>query len=58
MKLRLMPNDTDKYSDYKVEGFHGNDPVTKENEERHRDKILDKICDDHPSAPMCKVFDD
>jgi hypothetical protein len=47
----------DKYSDYKVD-FHGNDPITEENAERHRDKILDDICDDHPSAPMCKVFDD
>ena len=27
-------------------------------ESRHRDKLLDKICDTHPGSPMCKVFDD
>ena len=27
-------------------------------ESRHRDKLLDKLCDTHPGSPMCKVFDD
>ena len=25
---------------------------------RHRDKILDDFCDNHPGSPMCKVFDE
>jgi hypothetical protein len=61
------PND--KYNEYKVE-LHCNEEHTpdefnpEENgglddpQNRHRDKILDKFCDDHPGSPMCKVFDD
>ena len=25
---------------------------------RHRDKLLDEFCDDHPGAPQCKLFDE
>jgi hypothetical protein len=61
------PND--KYNAYKVD-LHTNethsddewDPATEgkiaDPSERHKDKILDKFCDDHPGSPMCKVFDD
>ena len=50
--------------------LNGGHPPTKEEfdaehdaginnpESRHRDKILDQICDTHPGSPMCKVFDD
>ena len=27
-------------------------------ESRHRDKLLDELCDTHPGSPMCKVFDE
>ena len=27
-------------------------------ESRHRDKVLDQICDTHPGSPECKVFDE
>ncbi len=59
----------DKYEEFKVD-FHGNEPhtdaeVDKEHDgkiadwhQRHEDKLLDKFCDSHPSAPQCKVFDD
>ena len=61
------PND--KYSKYKVD-LHCNethsadewDPKTEgkisDPSERHKDKLLDKFCDDHPGSPQCKVFDD
>ena len=56
-----MPHDpNDKYAEYEVD-FHANEPVDENDEQqkaRHRDKVLDKICDTHPSAPMCKVYDD
>ena len=61
MTLKHDPND--KYSDYEVD-FHGiesedkNLDEHKDYEARHRDKVLEKLCDSHPSAPMCKVFDD
>ena len=50
--------------------FHANeqhspnewDPQTEgkiaDPQERHKDKVLDKYCDDHPGSPMCKVFDE
>ncbi len=61
------PND--KWNAYKVD-FHANethapdewDPQTEGNianpENRHRDKVLDEFCDNHPGSPMCKVFDE
>tara|TARA_R110002050_G_scaffold177706_3_gene310795 strand:- start:305 stop:511 length:207 start_codon:yes stop_codon:yes gene_type:complete len=61
------PND--KYSKFKVD-LHCNethapdewDPKTEgkiaDPSERHKDKLLDKFCDDHPGSPQCKVFDD
>ena len=60
------PND--KYAKYEVP-FHTNesheeDEWDKEHDgkiadwhERHKDKLLDDICDTHPGSPMCKVFD-
>ena len=36
----------DKEHDGKISDWHS----------RHRDKLLDKFCDDHPGAPQCKVF--
>ena len=68
------PNDplydpTDKWNAYKVD-FHANethpddewDPQTEgkiaDPQERHKDKVLDQYCDDHPGSPMCKVFDE
>ena len=52
--------ETDKYAEYKVD-FHANEAVDETDKDqvaRHRDKILEQICDTHPSAPMCKVYDD
>ena len=68
MKLRMNPKEFDKYQEYQVD-FHGNVPHTEEevdpNESaiddwhsRHKDKNLDFFCDQHPSAPQCKVFDE
>ena len=41
---------------------HQWDPKTEgkiaDPQERHKDKVLDKFCDDHPGSPMCKVFDE
>ena len=60
---------TDKWNQYKVD-LHCNeehtpdewDPKTEgkisDPSTRHRDKVLDKYCDDHPGSPMCKVFDE
>ena len=62
-------NTDDKYGKYEVP-FHTLEKHAKEEfdaehdaginnpESRHRDKILDQICDTHPGSPMCKVFDD
>ena len=55
-----MTDITDKYSEYKV-GFHANEPYDIDDKacaSRHRDKVWEEICDSHPSAPMCKVYDD
>ena len=55
-----MTDITDKYSEYKVD-FHANEPCDINDKAcvaRHRDKVLEEICDSHPSAPMCKVYDD
>ena len=63
-----MTDFTDKYEKFKVP-FHANEKHSPEEfnpEEnggldnpanRHRDKVLDDICDTHPGSPMCKVFD-
>ena len=58
----------DKYDEYAVD-FHGNVEHTEDEVDpneatiddwhtRHKDKLLDKFCDAHPSAPQCKVYDD
>ena len=64
------PTDTDdKYKKYEVpystneahskdESDAEHDDAINNPESRHRDKLLDKICDTHPGSPMCKVFDD
>ncbi len=63
-----MSDITDKYEKYKVpystNEKHSPDEFNpKENggldnpENRHKDKLLDDICDTHPGSPMCKVFD-
>ena len=67
MTLKNDPND--KRAHREVD-FHANEPHD-ENEfdaehdgkiadwhNRHADKVLDKFCDTHPSAPQCKVYDD
>ena len=54
-----QPINTDKYFEYKSpcpvmsQWMRMIDQVA-----RHRDKVLDEICNTHPSAPMCKVYDD
>ena len=58
----MTSDPNDKYSEYKVD-FHAKEGPSEEEgkeawETRHRDKLLDNFCDDHPSAPQCKVFDD
>ena len=68
MKLRMNPKEFDKYHEYQVD-FHGNVPHTEDEVDpngatiddwhtRHQDKNLDFFCDQHPSAPQCKVFDE
>ena len=64
------PTDSDdKYKKYEVpystiekhakdEFDAEHDAAINDPESRHRDKLLDKICDTHPGSPMCKVFDD
>ena len=58
----------DKYDEYAVD-FHGNIDHTEDEVDpnmatiddwhtRHQDKLLDKFCDAHPSAPQCKVYDE
>ena len=64
-----MSDITDKWEEYKLpygvnekhapeEFVAGSDAELNNPENRHRDKVLDKICDDHPGTPMCKVFDE
>lgn len=66
MTAEKDPND--KYSKWKVD-LHTNEKHTEDEvdpsdgkindwHERHKDKLLDKFCDDHPGSPMCKVFDE
>ena len=69
MKLRIMPNETDKRAHLKV-NFHANEEHTDDEfdpahdgkisdwHERHKDKLLDEYCDTHPSSPECRVYDD
>jgi hypothetical protein len=68
MKVRIKPEEMDKYDEYAVD-FHGlidhtEEEVTPEDSalddwhNRHKDKQLDAFCDAHPSAPQCKVFDE
>ena len=64
-----MTESTDKWEDYKLpygtneehppEEFDPEQDAELNNpKNRHRDKLLDKLCDDHPGTPMCKVFDE
>ena len=63
-----MTDITDKYEKFKVpystnEKHSADEFDPKENggldnpANRHKDKVLDDICDTHPGSPMCKVFD-
>ena len=63
-----MSDITDKYEKFKVpystnEKHSSEEFDPKENggldnpANRHKDKVLDDICDTHPGSPMCKVFD-
>ena len=67
MTQQKDPND--KYAKFQVpystNEYHGPDEWDPKTEgkiadpaERHKDKLLDKFCDDHPGSPQCKVFDD
>ena len=63
-----MTDITDKYEKFKVP-YSTNEKHTSEEFDpkenggldnpanRHKDKVLDDICDTHPGSPMCKVFD-
>lgn len=64
----IMTDITDKYEKFKVpystnEKHASEEFDPKENggldnpANRHKDKVLDDICDTHPGSPMCKVFD-
>ena len=64
----MTQDPNDKYDEYAVD-FHGNIDHTEDEVDpneatigdwhtRHQDKLLDKFCDAHPSAPQCKVYDD
>ena len=64
-----MADGKHKYDEYEVQ-FSTNekhspeefDPKTDAGinnpDSRHRDKLLDELCDTHPGSPMCKVFDE
>ena len=58
-----MPYKTDFHDEFEID-FHAheeNDPKLGTEEEwkrRHSDHTLELYCDNHPSAPECKVFDD
>ena len=59
----------DKRAHRKVD-FHANETHTEEEfdaehdakvndwHERHKDKVLDIYCDNHPDSPECRVYDD
>ena len=59
---------TDKYDEYAVDFHEKVEHPEEESEDnqatiddwhtRHQDKLLDKFCDAHPSAPQCKVYDE
>ena len=64
----MTQDPNDKYDEYSVD-FHGHVEHTEEEVDpneatiddwhsRHHDKLLDKFCDSHPSAPQCKVYDE
>ena len=64
-----MTDITDKYEEYKLpygtnEKHSPDEFDPKENgglddpQNRHRDKLMDEYCDNHPGSPGCKVFDD
>ena len=65
--MAVLHDPNDKYDEYKVD-FHGlveheenenkGDAGVNDWHARHADKKLERFCDDHPSAPQCKVFDD
>ena len=62
------PDPNDKRAEYKVD-FHTlvdhTDEVVRPEDgkvndwhERHKDRLLDDYCDNHPGSPECKVFDE
>ena len=64
-----MTDITDKYEEYKLpygtNEKHADDEFDpKENggldnpANRHRDKLMDAYCDNHPGSPGCKIFHD
>ena len=67
MTLKKDPND--KRKEYEVD-FHANEHHEEDEwdsehdgkisdwHERHKDKLLDAYCDNHPGSPECKVFDE
>lgn len=58
-----MPYQTEFHDEYEID-FHAhekNDPnlgTQEEWQKRHSDHTLELYCDNHPSAPECKVYDD
>ena len=63
-----MADITDKYEEYKLpygtNEKHSPDEFDPEENggldnpaNRHRDKLMDEYCDNHPGSPGCKVFD-
>ena len=53
-KLPFSANE--KHSPEEFDPKH--DAALNNPESRHRDKLIDDICDTHPGSPMCKVFDE
>jgi len=57
------PYSTDFHDEWEID-FHASEQVderlgTKEEwQKRHEDKTLNIYCDNHPSAPECRVYDD
>lgn len=67
--MKIIHDPNDKYEKFKVpystNEHHAPDEWDPKTEgkiadpsERHKDKLLDEFCDNHPGSPQCKVFDD
>ena len=62
-ELGMRPYNTDFHDEFEVdlhcaEGYDARLGTKEEWAQRHHDRSLEFYCDNHPSAPECKVFDE